>query len=309
MGALNDLSNLLRRLIGEKVELNIEPARETYPIQADRGQFDQVIINLVVNARDAMPGGGSIIIKTENSELTESVQRGHDVMPPGRYVLVEVSDTGEGVPKENIEHIFEPFFSTKDVGSGTGLGLSTVYGIVRQSNGFIFVDSAPGEGTKFSIFLPESTEEQEPADLGKDLDNKSVGEALLQPSVVDLTGNAVVLLVEDEDAVRIFAKRALENKGYKVLTADNGEGALDVINGTDFKIDLIISDVIMPGMDGNTLVGIVRHEIPEVKVILMSGYAEDVVHDEIGRDKKLHFLGKPFTLNDLAGKVKEVLQT
>ena len=306
--ALNDLSNLLGRLIGEKVELRLEPGRELLPIQADRGQFDQVIINLTVNARDAMPGGGLIILKTTNTVLEQAVQRGHDLMPAGRYVLIEATDTGEGIPKENLDRIFEPFFSTKDVGAGTGLGLSTVYGIIHQSGGFIFVDSAPGEGTTFSIYLPEYVDEED-THVGDPAGERSApGETAIPPAGPDLTGNGVVLLVEDEDAVRAFATRALRNKGYTVLEADNGEGALDVINGTDQKIDLIVSDVIMPGMDGNTLVSLVRQEIPDVKVILMSGYAEDVFRDEIGRDDSLHFLGKPFTLKDLAGKVKEVLR-
>jgi len=307
--ALNDLSNLLGRLIGETVELKLEPGRDLLPIQADRGQFDQVVINLTVNARDAMPGGGQITLKTTNAVLEQAVQRGHDLMPAGRYVLIEATDTGEGIPKENLDRIFEPFFSTKDVGAGTGLGLSTVYGIIHQSGGFIFVDSAPGEGTTFSIYLPEYVDE-EGADLRDAAgEQPAPGEKSMPPAVPDLTGNGVVLLVEDEDAVRAFATRALRNKGYTVLEADNGEGALDVINGTDQKIDLIVSDVIMPGMDGNTLVSLVRQEIPDVKVILMSGYAEDVFRDEIGRDDSLHFLGKPFTLKDLAGKVKDVLET
>ena len=306
--ALNDLSNLLGRLIGEKVELRLDPGRDLLPIQADRGQFDQVIINLTVNARDAMPGGGLITLKTTNTLLEQAVQRGHDLMPAGRYVLIEATDTGEGIPKENLDRIFEPFFSTKDVGAGTGLGLSTVYGIIHQSGGFIFVDSAPGEGTTFSIYLPEYVDEED-ANLRDDAGGGSaLSVTSIPPAGPDLTGNAVVLLVEDEDAVRAFATRALRNKGYTVLEADNGEGALDVINGTDQKIDLIVSDVIMPGMDGNTLVSLVRQEIPDVKVILMSGYAEDVFRDEIGRDDSLHFLGKPFTLKDLAGKVKDVLE-
>ncbi len=306
--SLNDLSNLLGRLIGEKVELRLEPGRDLLPIQADRGQFDQVIINLTVNARDAMPGGGLITLKTTNIELGEPVQRGHDLMPAARYVLIEVSDTGEGIPKENLDRIFEPFFSTKDVGAGTGLGLSTVYGIIHQSGGFIFVDSAPGEGTTFSIYLPKYVDEDDVAD-GEIAQESSVSEDnSASPADPDLTGNGVVLLVEDEDAVRAFATRALRNKGYTVLEADNGEGALDVINGADQKIDLIVSDVVMPGMDGNTLVSLVRQELPDVKVILMSGYAEDVFRNEIGRDDSLHFLGKPFTLKDLAGKVKDVLE-
>jgi len=307
--ALNDLSNLLGRLIGEKVELKLEPGRDLFPIQADRGQFDQVIINLTVNARDAMPGGGLITLKTTNTTLEQPVQRGHDLMPVGRYVLIEVMDTGEGIPKENLDRIFEPFFSTKDVGAGTGLGLSTVYGIIHQSGGFIFVDSAPGEGTTFSIYVPEYIDEQDAEHAGATKEAPASAGSMSSPAGLDLTGNGVVLLVEDEDAVRAFATRALRNKGYTVLEADNGEGALDVINGSDRKIDLIVSDVIMPGMDGNTLVSLVRQEIPDVKVILMSGYAEDVFRAEIGRDESLHFLGKPFTLKDLAGKVKEVLET
>jgi len=312
MDVLNDLSNLLRRLIGEKVELIMEPASGIHCIQADRGQFDQVMINLIVNARDAMPGGGTVTIRTTNTKFEEPVHRGHDLMPAGKYVLVEVIDTGEGIPKENLEHIFEPFFSTKDVGSGTGLGLSTVYGIVHQSGGYIFVDSAPGEGTKFNLFFPENPQlKEDEVDLNLNTISDKAFDGGVEQKLLeaDLTGDAVVLLVEDEDAVRIFAKRALENKGYTVLTADNGERALDVINGTDLKIDIIVSDVVMPGMDGNTLVGIVRHEIPTIKVILMSGYAEDIFHNEIGRDETIHFLGKPFTLRDLAAKVKEVLET
>jgi two-component system cell cycle sensor histidine kinase/response regulator CckA len=305
--ALNDLTNLLGRLIGEKVELTLDTSRELFPVQADQGQFEQVIINLAVNARDAMPGGGTITLKTENTVLESSVQRGHDLMPVGRYVLIKVSDTGEGIPKENLERIFEPFFSTKDVGAGTGLGLSTVYGIIHQSGGFIFVDSAPGEGTTFSIYLPEYIDEDNDV-ASEPHPPAGVRDTQSPQADPDLTGEGVVLLVEDEDAVRAFATRALQNKGYTVLEADNGEGALDVINGTEMKIDLIVSDVVMPGMDGNTLVSLVRQEIPDVKVILMSGYAEDVFRDEIGRDDTLHFLGKPFTLKDLAGRVKEVME-
>jgi len=302
--ALNDLTNLLGRLIGEKVKLLIEPGRNLFPVLADQGQFDQVIINLTVNARDAMPGGGVVTIRTSTTDLADAVQRGHDQIPAGRYVMIEVMDTGEGIPRENLERIFEPFFSTKDVGAGTGLGLSTVYGIIHQSGGFIFVDSAPGEGTTFTIFLPEHIDDRDrAADPGV-----ATTEQAKRPVLPDLTGKGVVLLVEDEDSVRSFAVRALTSKGYTVLEADNGESALDVINGAGLKIDLIVSDVIMPGMDGNTLVSLVRHEIPDVKVILMSGYAEDIFRDEIGRDETLHFLGKPFTLKGIAGKVKEVLE-
>ena len=300
---LNDLSNLLRRLIGETVELVIEHGKSVPAVKADQGQFDQVIINLAVNARDAMPGGGALTVRSSQATLQESVQRGHDLMPAGNYALIEVIDTGEGISKENMERIFEPFFTTKDVGSGTGLGLSTVYGIIHQTGGFIFVDSAPGEGTTFSIYLPEFID-QTASNIALDEVPPPVKTA--DPEA-DLTGQGTVLLVEDEDAVRMFAARALRNKGYNVLEAENGEIALDQINAPDQNVNLIVSDVIMPGMDGHTFVNLVRHELPDIKVILMSGYAEETFRDEIGRDKTIHFLGKPFTLKDLASKVKEVL--
>jgi len=231
--------------------------------------------------------------------------RGHDLMARGNYVLIEVADTGTGIRKEDMEKIFEPFFSTKEVGEGTGLGLSTVYGIVHQTDGFIFVDSAPGQGTTFSIYLPEYVEDTAAEDGATETPPPpSLDEAQLG----DLTGSGTVLLVEDEDAVRLFGARALRNKGYTVLEAENGEGALDVINSNEGTIDLIISDVIMPGMDGHTLINLVRHELPDVKVILMSGYAEDVFRDEIDRDPSIEFLPKPFSLKMLAATVKGVME-
>jgi len=303
--AVSDLSNLLGRLIGEKIELIMDHGGALPAVKVDRGQFDQVIINLAVNARDAMPGGGQLTLSTSETTLEAAVQRGHDLMPAGRYVVIEVADTGTGIRKEDMERIFEPFFSTKEVGAGTGLGLSTVYGIVHQTGGFIFVDSAPGDGTTFTIYLPEYDEAADAAAPG--VDNAADKRADMGAPEGDLTGTGTVLLVEDEDAVRMFGARALRNKGYHVFEAMNGESALDVINTTDAPIDLIISDVVMPGMDGHTLVQLVRHELPEVKVILMSGYAEDVFTDEIGRDPTITFLAKPFSLKGLARKVKDVM--
>lgn len=313
---LGDLSHLLGRLIGERVELTFEHAPDAYLIKADRGQFDQVIINLAVNARDAMPGGGTLRVQTRNETVTTPVQRGPDVMPPGTYVVISVSDTGTGISRENIERIFEPFFSTKEVGAGTGLGLSTVYGIIRQSEGYIFVESALGQGTTFHMYLPASGAEGE---IGVTAAARAADRALMdhraaqkQESSVDsvatdLTGSGVILLVEDEDAVRLFGSRALRNKGYTVLEADNGETALDVLNGTTDTIDLIVSDVVMPGMDGHTFVQLVRQEMPDMRVILMSGYTEEVFREEISRDSSINFLAKPFSLKTLAGTVKDVM--
>lgn len=302
--ALSDLSNLIRRLIGETVTLSMEPEPDIWPVKGDRGQFDQIIINLCVNARDAMPGGGDIAIRTQNVHVDAPIQRGHDLMPVGDYVRIDVADTGTGISKENMERIFDPFFTTKEAGVGTGLGLSTVYGIVHQSGGFIFVDSAPGEGAAFTIYLPRFEDREYP---GAAVAAPAAENSAEPAAEADLTGQGTVLLVEDEDAVRMFGSRALRNKGYNVLEAANGEAALDAINATDERIDIIVSDVIMPGMNGHTLVSLVRQEMPGIKVILMSGYAEDMLED-IERDPNLHFLGKPFTLKDLAAKVKDVLE-
>ncbi len=303
--ALSDLSNLLGRLIGETIELDFEHGVDLLPVKADPGQFDQVVVNLAVNARDAMKGGGALRIRSSNVTLEEPAQRGADVIPEGGYVLIEVSDTGHGISKENLPRIFDPFFTTKGAGAGTGLGLSTVYGIVRQSGGYIVVDSAPGEGSTFGIYLPCYGEDAQPED-------QEAGMASSQPSssaaAPDLTGHGTILLVEDEDAVRLFGVRALKNKGYDVLEAADGEAALDVINTIGRSIDLIISDVVMPGMDGHTLIQLVRQEYPTVKVILMSGYAEDALSESIQNDSSVHFLGKPYTLKELAGMVKKVME-
>jgi len=298
--ALSEMSNLLRRLIGETIKLVMDHGRGLGTIRVDPGQFDQVIINLAVNARDAMPGGGSLTIRTSTVRTDTPIERGLELIPAGEFVLIEVVDTGSGIPRESIGRIFEPFYSTKEKGAGTGLGLSTVYGIVRQTDGFIFVDSARGAGTTFNIYLPryEGT-----AEYGR----AARAEATAAAVEVDLTGAGTVLLVEDESAVRMFGARALRNKGYNVLEAENGEEALDVINGHDAPIDLIISDVVMPGMDGHTLARLVRQEITDIKIILMSGYAEDVLPGQIDQET-IHFLPKPFSLKDLARTVKEVME-
>jgi len=324
---LSDLSEVIGRLIGPTIELNIEHSRDLGAIRVDPTQFDQVILNLAVNARDAMPGGGTLTIRTANLTLDEPTQRGMELVPAGEYVTIDVIDTGEGIRKEDISRIFEPFFSTKEVGEGTGLGLSTVYGIVHQTGGHVFVDSAPGEGAAFTVCLPLHYEDETPDALAIVQDSTAkgghadgAGEAASTddgaPKLkaeredgddTDLTGVGTILLVEDEDAVRMFGSRALRNKGYTVLEASNGEEALEVINATDKTIDLIVTDVVMPGMDGHTLVQFVRQEMPDMKVILISGFAENVIPGGIDENAGFSFLPKPFSLKDLAAKVKAVL--
>ena len=296
---LAELSHLLRRLIGENIELKVVHGRDLGLVKVDQGQLEQVIINLAVNARDAMPGGGTLTISTRNVAHERATGRNLEVVPPGDYVLIEMADTGIGIPQENLQRIFEPFFSTKEVGSGTGLGLSTVYGIVKQTGGFVFVDSAPGKGAAFSIYLPRHQgAEIEPAARTEQ------GEA---SSGKDLTGAGTVLLVEDEDPVRLFSARALRNKGYRVIEAKSGESALEIIAGGTEHIDLMITDVVMPRMDGPALVRQVRDLHPQMKVIFISGYTEDSFRQRLDSDSELHFLPKPFSLRQLAGKVKEVI--
>ncbi len=294
--ALAELSNLLRRLLGERITLNMVHGRDLGLVRVDPGQFDQVIINLAVNARDAMPGGGRLTIRTSAADVEHPVERGAETMPPGRYALIEIRDTGTGIAPEHLERIFEPFFSTKEVGAGTGLGLSTVYGIVRQTGGYVFVDSAPGEGAVFRIYLPRM--EAEAAAVPRAPAAEAPGR--------DLTGMGSVLLVEDEDAVRAFGARALRNKGYRVLEARSGEGALEVLE-RDGDVDVLITDVVMPGMDGVALARLVRRELPHVRVVLISGYSDEIAVGEVPDDAGFHFLPKPFSLKDLAGLVKEVM--
>ncbi len=296
---LAELSHLLRRLIGENIELKVVHGRDLGLVKVDQGQLEQVIINLAVNARDAMAGGGTLTIRTSNVTTASPVRRGHEVMAPGDYVLIEVVDTGIGIPKENLERIFEPFFSTKEVGSGTGLGLSTVYGIVRQTGGFVFVESEPGKGAAFAIYLPRLAA----ADVTAQQRVES-GEA---PQGRDLTGAGTVLLVEDEDPVRLFSARALRNKGYRVIEAKSGEAALETLTAGKERIDLLITDVVMPKMDGPALVRHVREIHPDMKVIFISGYTEDAFRKRLDADSDIHFLPKPFSLKQLAGKVKEVI--
>jgi len=297
---LADLSILLDRLLGEKVELQVIHGRDLWPVMADLNQLEQVIVNLAVNAGDAMSDGGRLTIRTSNVSQDASTKfentRG---MPPGEYTLIEVEDTGHGIPAEIMEKIFDPFFSTKEVGKGTGLGLSTVYGIVKQTGGFIFCTSEVEHGTTFRIFLPRHIPEVEEV--------KKVVSDPEKEKLADLTGSASILLVEDEEAVRAFAARALASRGYTVHEAGSGTEALEVMEETDGKIDLVVSDVVMPEMDGPSLLVELRKTRPDLKIIFVSGYAEDAFEENLPEDEKFFFLPKPFTLKQLATTVKDVL--
>ena len=294
-----ELRHLIERLIGEHIDLEVVHGRDLGLVKVDQGQFEQVIINLAVNARDAMPRGGTLTIRTVNVHQERQLRRGHESMPAGDYVLVEVTDTGVGIPKENLARIFDPFFSTKQLGSGTGLGLSTVYGIVKQTGGFVFVSSTPGQGAVFQIYLPRC----KPADAAQPA-RSDMSEIA---TVKDLTGHGTIILVEDDDPVRIFGARTLRNKGYKVIEARSGEAALDVIRDATEAIDLLITDVVMPHMDGPGLVREVREINPEMKVIFISGYTEDAFRQRLDSDVGIEFLPKPFSLKELAAKVRDVL--
>ncbi|TAL01316.1 MAG: response regulator [Rhodospirillaceae bacterium] len=310
---LTELSHLLTRLIGESIEFKLVHGRELGLIRVDPGQFDQMIINLAVNARDAMAGGGTLTIATGVETFEHPTQVGAEQVPAGRYIRVSVSDTGKGIAPENLGRIFEPFFSTKKEipGAGTGLGLATVYGIVRQTGGFILVDSAPGQGAKFTIYLPRFTPEVEEGDArngrAKSAGNGAARPVEETPAALDFTRPANVLLVEDEDAVRVFAARALKSKGYKVLEARTGEQALDILRD-QAAMDLMITDMMMPGMDGGTLARLIRVERPEIRILLISGYSEEVARGDIVDTDDFHFLPKPFSLSQLVAKVKDVLK-
>ena len=308
--ALTELSHLLTRLIGESIEFKLIHGRDLGLVRVDPGQFDQLIINLAVNARDAMQGGGTLTITTGSETFDTPTQVGAEQVPAGRYVRIAVSDTGKGIPPENLGRIFEPFFSTKKEipGAGTGLGLATVYGVVRQTGGFILVDSAVGKGATFTIYLPRVSREVEEAEAKREAKNAAAAKAIPEAELAkaDLAGVGTVLLVEDEDAVRVFASRALKNKGYKVLEARTGEQALDILRDTTV-VHLMITDMMMPGMDGGTLARLIRVERPEIRIIVISGYSEEVARGDIVDTADFHFLPKPFSLGQLASKVKEVL--
>jgi len=294
---LCELSHLLNRLLGEKVTLHTEHGVNLKPVRVDERQFEQVIMNLVVNARDAMPDGGTVVIRTRNETLHKELRRDRAVVHPGDYVVVEVRDTGVGIPTDKITKIFEPFFTTKKVGEGTGLGLATVYGIIKQTGGFVFVDSAEGAGSQFLIYLPVN---DEPEDVTE-------APVVVEAVESDQTGRGRVLLVEDEAPVRAFAARALALRGFTVTQASSGEEALDVLkDGKEF--DIFVSDVVMPGKNGPTWVREALRTRPDAKVVFVSGYAEDAFQDGNPEIPNAAFLAKPFSLVELTQKVKEQIE-
>ena len=294
---LSDLTHLLNRLVGEKIALTLTHDPDLLTIRADKRQLEQVLMNLVVNARDAMSEGGEIKVSTENLTLAKPVKRDRAEVPAGRYVIVQVSDQGSGIAPDKLPRIFEPFYTTKHTTEGTGLGLSTAYGIVKQTGGFIFVDSIPGQGTVFTLYFPAH---DRPVQKTKEPVKPTA-------SKVAAPGEGVVLLVEDEAPVRAFASRALRLRGYTVLEAENAEEALKTLEDNALNVDIFVTDVIMPGMDGPSWVREALKERPDVKVVFVSGYAEDAF--EGGKDEIPNsvFLPKPFSLNDLTTTVQDQL--
>ncbi|MEO0772605.1 MAG: ATP-binding protein [Pseudomonadota bacterium] len=292
---LSDVTHLLNRLVGETVQLVLDHDPDLWSVRADKRQLEQVLMNLVVNARDAMPTGGKVVIRTENCLLKTPLKRDRAEVAPGRYVVVSVKDEGKGIPADFMERIFEPFYTSKKQGEGTGLGLSTAYGIVKQTGGFIFVDSPPGQGATFQIYLPAYHAESE-----------HVATAVPARPALD-QAQGVVMLVEDEAPVRAFASRALKMKGFSVIEAASGEEALRLLEDDALHIDVVVTDVIMPGIDGPTWVSRAMHTRPDTKVIFVSGYAADSVQNGAMPGLSSVFLPKPFSLTELVETVQSQL--
>ncbi|WP_149142077.1 ATP-binding protein [Gemmobacter caeruleus] len=296
---LSDLTHLLNRLVGEKVSLRLTHAPLVGPIRADKRQLEQVVMNLVVNARDAMPQGGTIRIETEALTLLDDLRRDRAVVPAGDYAVIRVIDSGCGIPPERLQKVFEPFFTTKRVGEGTGLGLSTAYGIVKQSGGFIFIDSEVGQGTIFHLYFPINDSPDQP------VADQAARQA--RNAAAPRKDGGVVLLVEDEAPVRAFASRALRLRGFTVLEADCAETALETLQDARLEVDVFVTDVVMPGMDGPSWVREALQSRPNVRTIFMSGYAEDGLSETQARIPNSVFLPKPFSLSALTEAVQDQL--
>jgi two-component system cell cycle sensor histidine kinase/response regulator CckA len=311
---VSGICELLRRTLGEAVSLETVLAGGLWRCHVDANQLESALVNLAVNARDAMPGGGRLQLRTLNVPARDCERYHAKGMPTADYVLVEVIDTGTGIPAAILGKIFEPFFSTKEVGKGTGLGLSTVYGIIKQSGGFIYVDSVERKGTTFRIFLPRHVAVAEPVlEHITEVEAPAIVDALAAASAVkraasaDLTGEGIILLVEDEEGLRALNARGLASRGYTVLEAGNGVEAIDVLEKSDKQVDLVVSDVVMPEMDGPTLLRELRTRNPDLKIIFVSGYAEDAFKKHLPEHGQFAFLPKPFTLKQLVAAVKETM--
>lgn len=303
---LPDMNELFRRLLGENIIIDTYYGPNLSPVKIDVTQLEQILLNLAVNARDAMPSGGKFSIRTMNISPEESIENSYDIMPQGEYVAIYVSDTGCGMPKEIAAKVFEPFFTTKDIGKGTGLGLSTVYGIVKQSNGFIFLESVEGKGTCFKIYLPAQKEEE--ITVEKSEIKVQAPQEIPEETKTEAPHTKTILIAEDEHSVREFIVRTLSMKGYNILEADCGEEALELFEKNKDTINLILSDVMMPGMDGPTWVKKAKEHSEKISVIFMSGYAEDSFRNDPTLEKEgiyAKFLAKPFTLKQLTQTVKD----
>jgi two-component system cell cycle sensor histidine kinase/response regulator CckA len=288
----------LKRLLGETVKLEVKHGRALGPVRADPGQLEQVIVNLAVNARDSMlaKGGGTLTIHTYAVSAEDVRRMGSDILPIGDYTAMKVADMGTGIPPHLLAKIFEPFFTTKEVGKGTGLGLSTVYGIVKQSGGFIFAESVEGEGAAFTLYLPVHRADAGKAPPRPKKEKEQAGE---------LWGTGTILLVEDETTVRAVAERALTRHGYTVFSAENGEAALEIL-AREGHFDLMISDVVMPTMDGPTTVREARKTHPDLPILFISGYAEEQLRKSIDLDR-VSFLAKPFSVQKLAEAARDTI--
>jgi len=291
-----DIEKILRRLIGEDVQLETSSVPDLWLVKADRSQIEQVVMNLAVNARDAMPSGGRLTIETANAEIDASFSHTHGVIKPGKYVVLSVTDNGSGMDAETQAHLFEPFYTTKEKGKGTGLGLATVYGIVKQSGGYVWVYSELGRGSTFKIYLPRI----EDVGMGAEHD-KRIDIRLLQP------GSETILLVEDEAGVRELTRGYLEMGGYKVIEAEDGHTALELAAMHAGPIHLLLTDVVMPGISGREVAERIRTLRPEIKVLYMSGYTDQTVVHIGTLDDEAMFLQKPFTMSTLSSKLRELL--
>jgi len=293
---VSDMVKMLPRLIGEDIAVSTSLAADLGRVKADHGQIEQVIMNLAVNARDAMPSGGELRIETANREFDQAYTRHHPGARPGQYVMLSVVDSGMGIDAETLAHIFEPFFTTKEVGKGTGLGLATVYGVVKQSEGYVWVDSAVGKGASFQVFLPRVDEEQSIQFPTRGQEAKTAG------------GSETILLVEDSEPLRKLTQSFLESNGFAVLVAQDGEDAVKIEAAAARKIHLLVTDVVMPGINGRVLAERLRLNQPEMKVLYISGYTDSFIAIHGVLERGMTLLNKPYTENELVQKVRETLR-